>query len=612
MQAALLKVVETSPNGATRYLRMIETQRQRITQHIKDVEPVLNTKGPDLQKSLTNYMTKKFDELDARVTAAEQKAIDEAATLHPNRSPTEIGESGIEQMKLLEEEAEEAINVLYRSLDPDVMYNTNHIVASLRLAKFKPRRAEENVKRVAQGLEPLGLKGKGQEFGDISEELLQVATDNFAGKKASLDQLIEWRQMVGKEERLAGLAGDFETQGRLEFLRKGVDKQFERSSRRARTGKNATVFKEANAQWAAMKQRFDVAYSRLGIQKDLTGMYKFAPEDFGRKFIRSESQKAVVQSAKDFQRIFGDTPTAKALISDSVAYQLSRFKLEGGGFNLRGIQGWLKNHKASLQQHGIWDQFKDVGDAARAADTLGASAIVDRQVFNKSMLKAIIDAPNTGTFLKKHLQNGTLGTLGAEVRALKTASGKPNMPAIRGFTQEVWDAVISTADTKTVDTVEQIVRRPDAMLEILIQNKKALVEGIGKQHYASLQTIARALKRTEGKAPTFGARSTPAAVTPVVNQQMMGRAFSKIRASLQGFISPQFTAVQLVNQGLDIINTQAAQRVIQEALYDHKYAMKLADIAKTAAGKRAINMIGVAAVPATLDLIEEEDARTDY
>jgi len=186
-----------------------------------------------------------------------------------------------------------------------------------------------------------------------------------------------------------------------------------------------------------------------------------------------------------------------------------------------------------------------------------------------------------------------------------------NGPAEKGFAGAVWDAVINKGNTGKIDTVEQIVRRPDNILAIALEHKKDLIEGLGRTHYNSLLTIGKAVKLTEGTIPTFGARATEAATTPVVNQRMLGRAFSKIRASLQGFVSPQFTLVQLANQGMDIISSRAAQVVIEEAMYDWRYAVELAKIAETRAGQRALTLIGAAAVPATAAFIEQEDDRTD-
>ena len=614
IQAALTKVIQTGqPASATRYIRMLETSRGRMATFSKELAPILKSSDPNLKTSVSKFMDENFAKIDARVTAAERRAVEEAGMLHPERVPESIGQSGMEQMKILEEEAQNTVDFLYKSIDPDINYKINHIKGSLALARSDPRFAVENIQRSLEvpPKPPLGLKGR--EFGDVPNVLLETAEKNFGKDVNIVDMasLMEWRRMVGKHERLALSAGDTDTVARLDFLRKGVDRQFEAASKRAATGKAADVFKEANEQWTALKARFDKGYQRIGIQRDLTSIYKMAPEDFGRKFIRPESGKQAIESAKVFRQIFGVDKkgkllsSARALITDSVAYQLSKFKTDKG-FDMRAMQGWLTKHETNLKAHGVWDQFKDVGQATAIADDVRVAAVIDRKSYEQGILQALMDSPNTGDFVKRQIKNGTLGSTGAGIRATG------NMPASRAWAREVFDTVLSSADTKTLDSVNQVIKRPDAVLGMLLKHKSDLVAGIGREHYKSLLTIGKALKMTEGTVRTFGARAMEPATTPGVNQRMLGRAFSKIRASLQGFISPQFTAVQLANQGLDILNSRAAQHVVEEAMYDWRYARDLARIAKDRAGQQAIRMIGVAAIPAGIDVLETEDERTEF
>ena len=633
VQAALAKVVQTGqPTSATRYVRMLESSRARLAKFREEVSPVLNKSDPNLKTSIGKFMDDTLDAIDSRVSAAERRAIEEADLLHPERVPESIGQSGMEQMKVLEDEAQSMVDDLYQSLDPDVKYSVDHIKRALKLAQFDPKHAARNVEisarnQVARQLaedagtlakfepEPLvGLAGKTQRFGDVPDIIIDTGLLNF-GKdvnKVDMASLMEWRRLVGKHERLALIAGDKDTVARLDTLRKGVDKQFDAASKRARTGKQAEVFKTANEGWTNLKARFDKAYVRLGIQRDLTSMYKFAPEDFGRKFIRPEGGANAVQSAKDFKKIFGVDkdgnllPSAKALLIDSVAYQLSKFKEAGKGFDMRGLQGWLTKHETNLKAHGIWDTFKDVGNATALADDVGKSAVFDRKKYEKGILQAIIDSPNLDNFIRKGIRNKSLGTTGAEVRATD------NMPAARAWAREVFNTVLDKADTSVIDSVGQVVKRPDEVLLTLTRHRSDLIAGIGKEHYQSLLTIGKALKMTEGTVRTFGARADEVAVTPVKNQRALGRVFSKIRASLQGFVSPQFTAVQLANQGLDVLNSRAAQNVIEEAMYDWRYARDLANLAKSREGQRALRFIGVAAIPATRAVTESDDERTEF
>lgn len=606
IQSAVNSIIKTGSDlSQTRYLRMLESSRERINQIIKELEPVIN-KSDNLKTSLSNFMTKKFGEIDDRVLAAERRAVEEADLLHPERTPESIGQSGMEQMRILEEEAQEVAEALLKPLVGETPVQVNHIKASLQLAKHDPRFAAKNVAREAEGLDPVGLAGR--EFGDIPEIILQVGRENF-GKdinKVDIAALMEWRRLIGKHERLAGIAGDTDTLVRLDFLRKGVDRQFAAASRGSRVGKAATTIKEFNKQWTAFKTRFDRAYERLGIQKDLTSMYKFAPEDFWKKFIRPESAKQASESVRLFKQIFGDTPAAKALIVDSVAYQLSKFKTDKG-FDMRAMQGWLNRHKVSLKKHGVWDQFKDVGQATVKAEEFGQAAIVSRKEFEKSDLQALLNTNNIRGEIQKHLRNGTLGRASADIRAM----GK--MPASRAWTREVWNTILSKGDTGGIDTFENMVRNPNAILKVLMDNKKDIIAGIGNAHYKNLLTIAKTVNLKEGTVRTIGKGSFARKFgADEFDEETIAKGTSKVYAAARQFVSPQFAFFSIARQGVHIVNSRAARNVLEEAAYDWRYAKKLADAAKTREGRQAMRVLGIAAIPATRDVINQDDERTEF
>ena len=98
IQAAVNSIIKTGSDlSQTRYLRMLESSRERINQLIKELEPVM-FKSDNLKVSLSNFMAKKFDEVDSRALAAERRAVEEADLLHPQRTPESIGQSGMEQI----------------------------------------------------------------------------------------------------------------------------------------------------------------------------------------------------------------------------------------------------------------------------------------------------------------------------------------------------------------------------------------------------------------------------------------------------------------------------------------------------------------------------------
>jgi hypothetical protein len=612
IQAAMDAIVATGDTTATRFARTLEAATKRVEDFADGLKPIIQASDPkNMQPTLQRYITRELDAIDRRTEAAIRKAVDEAAALRPNRSSREIGESAYVQINALEEEAIKKVDDLYNQLDNSLDYPIKQIRQSLIQAGMSPRVLAENKKRVAQGLEPImGLKGN-TSSNKFMEGILETGALNFLEEGTDRVPMIvirEWRQEINNQMRAAVRAQDWDSVTRLTTLRNGVDKQFDVMRRNAH-GKARVVFKEANEMWEEVRNRFDRSHAQVMSQQFILGRNNLHPSDFSRHWIIPNKSKGAVKAAEDYRFAFGDSEESKVFIEESVRWELSQMKTKEGALDMPLIQRWLSDREQSLRAHGVWNKFDDVGKASMAATEAQATGIIDKNRFLTQQFEKLVGlsgAKNVDRYIGELVRAGRLG----ELRAQVAATGNEGL--LRVFKQKAMNTILSESESVTVDSVGQIARNPSLLHISLEKHSDDIIRALGKDHYNDLRTISEVYKLNFGKVQTFGSRATDLAKVPVVNQQQLGRAMSKIRASLQGFVSPEYTAVQLGNQALDLLNSKVASQVLEEAMFNWKYAETLAGIAKTKAGQHALRLFATPPAAAVgLSHLQEDDARTE-
>jgi hypothetical protein len=606
--AMVQNAVRTSPNkaAATRFVRLFEAERERLRQYSNKMTPIIE-KSDNLQKDLGVFLDDELTKVQNRIDETVAKAVDEAQLLHPERSHIELGEAGFTQLKVFQKEADDMVEGLYNSLDNTVEYSVSHIQAGMLKSKFSPRFAEENVRRTIAGEPVIGAKGTAQEFGGVHKDLLDSMELNF-GPGTKKTDLATIRDMRAEINSFITIEKNGETIARLMAMKKGIDNQLKIGARSAR-GKAATVFKQANKMREEIDIKFDSGFARIALQEDLHGIKALSPESFWKTWVQPGDAKTAVNAARQFKRIFMNDKTKKldpvieSLVTDYVAYNLNK-SISAGKLDLTGIENWLLRHETSLKELGVWNKFDDVGKAQARATEVTIQGVLDRREIERSILQSVIKTRNLRGFIRKEIDGGGIAEIAKKVE--ETGS----RPAIRAFKKEVWDTLLDSANTGRLDSVEKMIKSPDTMLVKLLEHETVLRSALDNKHYEALTTLARGVRRIEGRVETFGRAADELSKGQHTSQRQMGQAFSKIRASLQGFVSPQFTAIQLANQGLDIMSSNSAVGVIEEAMYNWRYAVELAKNAKNRSGRRAIRTIWSAAAVSAANF-EHDDARTE-
>ena len=602
-------VISTSAHPtATRFVRTLESQRKHLVKLQKKLVPVIE-ESDNLQKALGDFVDTELTRIQQRINDTIVNVMEEAKFLHPNMSPTELAEASFVALNSEYKFADDAVDLLYSQLDNEQLVSISQIRRSIIEAKFPPRHALANIERIKSGRPIVGMKGSSQEFGNLSTDLLASIELNFGGKISKVDfgTLRDYRAILNNEITLAQRAKDPETVARLMVLKGGLDKQLKAIGRRA-GGKTARLYEKANKMNKEVFDKFQKGFAKVSIIEDIGNMGKMSPESFWNTWIRADSRGKAIEAADQFKKIFADKngvipKNIEALIIDYVAYNLNK-RISLDKLDFKGIERWLGSHKTSLEQLGVWDKFDDVGRARARAEGTIENLNIERAVLEKSELSQLVKSKDIGKYIRQNLGGRNLTKLKQEI--VKTG----NKSAVRAFNREVWLALAEGNKTGRLDTVEGFIRDPDALLFTMLEQKEELIGALGKNHYKSLKIIADVTKRTEGNVDTLGKLAHELSKAPRGSGKALQSAFSKIRASLQGFVSPTYTVVQLLNQGVDLITSGAAIKVIEEAMYNPQYALELAEIAKTKAGRDAVRSIWLTVTLSTANL-DKDDSRTE-
>jgi hypothetical protein len=607
LQATLELLQGTGDTVATTMLARLQAATKRTNKFVTDVAPILNPRtGKNIQPPLRKFLSRELDAIDKRYEKILRDSADEIETLRPTRSEREIGESALIQLEELKDEALKKAEHMYDQLDNNTQYSVKQIQAGMKKAELGRTARKTEIKDLEAGRQPT------PPLEQPNDSLLQAALDtaerNFGGdiKKTSLLRMREFRQSLNQLISQARKNGNDDVVERLGQMKRGVDRQLS-VARGANTGVARQTFKEANRFYKGVNDRFERSFAAMMTQKDMMGVNTFHPEDFSKHWIRPSTRKSSIQVAKDFKKAFGDTPRARALIEDSVSGELNKVLDDAGGAadlpTLRKIESYLIKRKDSLKAHGVWDKFNTSEKALARAKQGSVSRLLSKKQFEEEEFMQVIGltkADDVLGFLQRKMQAGRLGELRKQIGV--TAKDQMDSPQLRGYKRLVWDMVVAQSETGTRFGDDLISRQPDKLLDTVLTHKDDLVGALGKDHVENLEVLGRLYKRQFGRGGVETIKKAAAdelGRVSGINQRQIGRAFSKIRASLQGFVSPQFTALQLANQAFDIINSGVAHRVLESALTDPDMALTLARLANEQAGRQMLRAIGVAAIPST-------------
>ncbi|KKK62309.1 hypothetical protein LCGC14_3005620, partial [marine sediment metagenome] len=352
-----------------------------------------------------------------------------------------------------------------------------------------------------------------------------------------------------------------------------------------------------------------VGFTKEFLKRDSAGRSIIAPEDFNRYWIRQSGQSGRIEAAREYQRLFGQSQQAKDLIVQSVYNSVRNLpRNELNHLDHRTVQRWLLQRKSNLQAHGVWNKVKNVSDTAEAAFKTRRSNELMVKDLENSILGEVVKTDDVSGWISTKIKNNQMD----KARAIIAATKDP--AAMRAWNRAVWDEVMSKGHTSGRDSLEQVIVNADEIVDVLTnpKNKIDLVKGLGREHYNNALIVAKASRAAENTFPTFGTGAPSESLTRET-KDFIRRSLSKVRASMQGFVSAPFTTLQIAQEGVMRLDTHSAQKLFLEIMYDPQLALKLAKIARTKNGKKAIEFAftGLYTIPGYEIINRLEDPRTE-
>jgi hypothetical protein len=148
----------------------------------------------------------------------------------------------------------------------------------------------------------------------------------------------------------------------------------------------------AYEQWQKAQQNYKQNYFDLYRKGEMASIlkkgtdqdYRVTNEDLASHFFGKG-----LKGAQDFNRVFGDNPQMKAIITKQAAYKLRQSAMKGGELDRESFSKWFNNpkNKETLQELGIDGKFTKIEDAWKMAN----DAIEGYGQRGKSVAEKIID-----------------------------------------------------------------------------------------------------------------------------------------------------------------------------------------------------------------------------
>ncbi|KKL19426.1 hypothetical protein LCGC14_2465580, partial [marine sediment metagenome] len=449
----------------------------------------------------------------------------------------------------------------------------------------------------------------GNEFGGLPTFIreMMIGAEN-SGPTATASRLRSWRRAFNNELKLQYAAGNYDNAARIRNVIEGIDKQFDVAPGLMQ-GNAKQALNKANQFRKEVNDKLSVGFTKEFLKRDSAGRSIIAPEDFNRYWIRQSGQQGRIEAAKEYQRLFGRSRQAKDLIVQSVYSSIRNLpRNELNHLDHRTVQRWLLQRRDNLRAHGVWNRVKNISNTAEAAFRTRRSNELMVKDLENSILGEVVKTDDVSGWISNKIKNNQME------QARRQVAGTKDPAAMRAWTRAVWDEIMSRGHTKGRDTLEQVIQDADSMVDVLTnpKNKIDLVKGLGREHYNNALIVAKASRATEDVFPTFGTAPPGESLTRET-KDFVRRSLSKIRASMQGFVSVPFTTLQVAQEGVMRLDTHTAQKLFQEVMYDPALALKLAKIARTKNGKKALEFAftGLYTIPGYEIINRLEDPRTE-
>jgi hypothetical protein len=577
-----------------------EEHMRRQAEKTEDFISAIKKKGPstridEWQNDMKMAVDRQIGGLNEEINDAVMVAEKEAITLTEAGDPVALGNLGRKKLDTLYEEMDNRIDAMYRTVE-----DVEICVSSVKGAWTKAM--ESSLKGNTGGRTPKYIK--------------DIYNDNFGQtSKSSVQKLRDFQKIVRGELRTAarqeGAGSD--TYRRLSIIDEGIQNEFSRAASKGYEtdlGKAAQHLEIANKLNKEVSTMFKRGELKRLVAEDMQGIAVVSPEDFFRKFVRSNSQNDRFAAAKDYASAFGNPNipgVSRDLIKQAFLIELRNAAYDPATqtISTRLATNWLEKHSDSIRELGLTGEFDNVGSAAkRAAEIKATNTLAIKDIEKSAFAQSIEGDPKA--YVRTMLESGRVSKL---LKSAKLAF-EPDIVK-RGYKQAAWEVLLESTNTGQkigAGETATLVRQPEKLGAILETQEKPLRELLGDSHYDDLKTLQNMMETVKPVyAPRFSGPMESLVGNLTEEKKMRRGVISKIVAASRHFISPEYATAAVINEFADSLNGKAMEAVFEKALKDPEMARTLASSAKDRKEIHALRTIYSAVLAPLANIDSQED-----
>ena len=576
------KLLELSkPGGSTRLKTALAAQ----TKKIKEIAPV-DVEAQDVGFSaLETERAGTVSKLEKTAQQTVDDVIDEIDRVAPLDKIT-AGETGQAMLDTARDAAETQVNKLYGRVGSPVL-GTDEIAKAVAEAKKSPLKndpymheLDAEMKSVIEGTV---LGKQGERIIDAPVKKIRFRGEGKAPQEITLEQARLLESRLKERIRIANAGGERNKARVLNKMLNGIFKQYETAT--GVGAKEISKLREAAAASKRYHETFNQGEVLLASKIDVQGMDKITSEGFVRNFIKvnSDSKLARTEEAVDnFYNAYGNMPEAKNWMSNSFGALLKEQFPDIANANPRQIQNFISKHSKFLKKAGIEKRFDTARKAITESQDASMALTMDAKEFKASTIGKFLDSDDPVKFIGKAIGTKQIERVLDSVSRIKNKSRREYIE--RGIKEMAWDSVLGKmASTKRV--AEESLLNTSSLRQVLSNSRytASLERSIGKKHVRDLNDM---LDLADRVAFEFG--ETTGLPASRVDEKLVEKLMTGLRAAAHGFVRPDLIAVQMGVRGFKSITVKESHKVLREAMQNPEFAKELLKLKTTPEGRAIV------------------------
>jgi len=551
------------------------------------------------KSQVTKIVDDELGAVQTQMAKLEQEFI--AGASRPTGDRFEAGEDAFEKFLNIRGRADTNIKTIYRQLTGDLVLPRQSFrtmpKAYQRALKVDaagnkpPPEVEAMVKKMRGSFRSTG-KGTTTEIGfDVVLGTTKKRVGEVIDSRVNTFGAVrELRSELGSKAAQAAKAGDRPLARRYNILLAEMNRVLDNAATQGNLPlKQSNLLSEGNRLRRNFAKMFEDFEGRALFAKTNQSQMKVAYEDTLNIMIKPNTAKRSITGIDNMKRIYGDSPATQELIKYELLRRMQVVGETNGVLTTRGFARFKQQYSNAINRAGLKEDFATIEQATKTfEDNLSALGQSRKQIEN-SVLAHVTQADNPRNFIETALKDRPKfqELVAAAQRTDPTGEG-----SFKIFKAAVMETITNSTLTKQLAAGTETIPVLSGKLldEMLVVNGDEIKLLLGNQHFVKLQSLQKALARSDPARLVLRGGAPPAS-SQNINQTKIQTVFSLVRQIEQRVLSIQFVATNLTINNLLAMKSKVLRDVWRLTMSDIDFAARIAREARSNANAGVVRSL---------------------